>query len=140
MRIAHQTASRIPPGKWRALLAASKISKPARVFAVEVLAPLLAHSGRARPTRAAELAARYARHRDRTSVTTRRVRQLLAELVQAGVLDRDGRPAPGRPARYIALMPGTQYPRPMVIRPRGVAPRRLHAAFARETSGADPPE
>jgi hypothetical protein len=139
LRIAHQTASRIPAGKWRVLLTGARISESARQFALEVLAPLAARSGRVRPTAAGELAARYARHRDRTSITTRRVRQLLAELRGAGVLDRAGRPAPGRPARYVTLLPGTDYPRPMIIRPRGIASRRLHAAFARE-AGADPPE
>jgi hypothetical protein len=139
MTVAHQTASRIPPGKWRVMLTGTRVTTSARVFAVQVLGPLLARSGRVRPSGAAELADRYARARDRSTITTRRVRQLLAELVAAGVLDRDGRPAPGRPARYLALLPGTDYPRPMIVRPRGVAPRRLHAAFARETAGADPP-
>jgi hypothetical protein len=133
--VAHQTASRIPPGKWRVLLTGSHVSKSARVFATQVLGPLLARSGRVRPSGAGELAGRYAHARDRTSITHRRIRQLVAELVRAGVLGRDGRPAPGRPARYLALLPGTDYPRPMIVRPRGIAPKRLHAAFARESTG-----
>lgn len=130
-RIAHQVRSRIPPGKWRVILDAARITGSARIFAVCVLAPLMARSGRIRPTRQPELIARYASERGRPSYTPRRVLQLLAELTRAGVLTRDGRPAPGLPV-YRALFPGTDLPRPMLVRPRGIAPRRIHAQFVRE--------
>ncbi len=137
--VAHEMAGRISPGMWRESLAKRSVTKCARIFAVRILAPMMARSGRIRPAAVAEIAERYARERDRKTITPRRIRQLVAELIGAGVLGRDGRPAPGRTARYRALMPGAGMPRPMIVRPRGIAPKRLHAAFTRETSGTDPP-
>jgi len=127
----------MPPGKWRAAVAAAQLSPCARIFAVEVLAPLVSRAARIRPLSLAELAERYARVRDRAAITGRRVMQLRRELKDAGLVDRTERPAPGRTARYRALVPGMDPLRPMPIRPRGLAPRRMHALFARETSGTE---
>lgn len=138
-RIAHFVTSRVPPGKWRVILAGTGITASARIFAVCVLAPLMAKSGRIRPAGQPDLIARYAAERGRGTYTPRRILQLLAELAGAGVLARDGRPAPGRPASYRALLPGTDLPRPLIIRPRGITPRRIHASFARELASTEDP-
>jgi hypothetical protein len=124
---------------WRGILDRAGVTGSARVFAATVLAPMMSGAGRIRPGGRAELVRRYAEQRGRAGYTGRRIQQLLAELVRAGVLERDQRPAPGRPASYAALLPGTDLPRPMLVRPRGIAPRRLLAAFSRERDGSRGP-
>jgi hypothetical protein len=139
MRVPDQSPSRIPPGMWRVAIGKAPVSKCARIFAVRVLLPMMTRAGKVRPEGQAGLASRYAAERDRTSITGRRVRQLLAELRGAGLLDRLGRPAPGRPGTYTVLLPGTDLPRPMIVRPRGIAPRRLHASMVAELHETGPP-
>lgn len=131
--------SRIPPGNWRVAIRNSKITDCARTFALSVLLPRMTRAGRVRPGGQHALAEGYALERGRRTVTTRRVRQLLAELRAAGLLDRHGYPAPGRAAAYTALLPGTDLPRPMIVRPRGITPRRLHATFLAELHEIGPP-
>jgi hypothetical protein len=117
---------------WRGILDHAHVTGSARVFAASVLAPMMSGAGRIRPGGLAELVRRYAEQRGRPGYTRRRIQQLLTELVRAGVLEYGQRPAPGRPASYTALVPGTDLPRPMLVRPRGIAPKRLLAAFSRE--------
>lgn len=130
--LAHQTTSKLPIGMWRAGVSASGISISARIFAHLVLAPLMARTGSIRPGGAGELIARYAWERGRATYTGRRIRQLLAELIGAGLLGRDRAPAPGRHATYRAYVPGADLPRPMLIRPRGPRPRNLLGAWQAE--------
>src|SRR5258708_7590684 len=132
MRIPEILPSRIPPGSWRVAIMKSKVTECARIFALRVVSPRMTRAGRVRPRGQLELAQGYAAERGRQSITTRRVRQLIAELHAAGLLDRHGRPAPGRAASYTALLPGTDLPRPMIVRPRGITPRRLHASLVAE--------
>jgi hypothetical protein len=135
--VAHEISSRIPVGVWLKVLAEKPVTKCARILTIRVLLPLMTRSGRIQPVGIDELAARYAKIRDRESVTDRRILQLNAELKHVGMLATDRHSAPGRPARYVALAPGTGFPRTLVIRPRGIAPRRIHALFAREAPGTE---
>lgn len=139
MRLPDQFPSRIPPGMWRVAIGKAGVSKCARQFALGVLAPLMTRAGKVRTGGQDRLASRYAAERGRRSITGRRVRQLLAELRAAGLLDRLGRPAPGRPGSYVVLLPGTDLPRPMIVRPRGIAPQRLHASMVAELHETGPP-
>ena len=123
------------PGKWRDAVTAAQLTPCARRFADKVLAPLRTRSGRFLAVGIDTLCARYAESRGRPSITRRRVLQLLAELVEAGVLERAQRPAPGRPARYRAL--AAELLRTLVIRPRGRAPRRLYARFVSEMTDTE---
>lgn len=136
MSIAYTSRSRLPVGMWRAHLDRSGVSPSARLFAMSVLGPMMARSGAIRPAGGrAELVQRYAEQRGRSGYTTRRVRQLLAELVGAGLLIRVRRAAPGRAATYGARVPGTDLPRPMLVRPRGIQGRLskgILASFHRE--------
>lgn len=129
----------ISPGYWRVAMAGNtKITKCMRIFAIRVLAPMLSRSGRIRPRGITHMAARYAETRGRETITDRRIYQLLAALADAGVLTRDGRPAPGRAATYRALIDG-QAPRPMITRRRGILGKRIHTSFARELADQEGP-
>lgn len=135
MSIAYRTRSRLPLGMWHAHLDRSGVTPSARIFARAVLSPIVSRSGFIRPGGAAELVQRYAEQRGRPGYTRRRIRQLLAELVRAGLVGRAGSAAPGRPATYAALVPGSWPTRPMVVRPRGIQSRRVLAAFRRDLDG-----
>ncbi len=83
-----------------------------------------------------QLVTAYLRARGRR-VTPRRIRQIHQQIAAAGLMDPNGRPARGRPAIYRAL--GVEARRAwLVIRPRGVAPKHLHRAFAGELAAARP--
>lgn len=90
------------------------------------------------PDKQADLIARYAAQRSRTSMTARRVQQLLAKLIGAGVLARGPGGYRGRAQTYIAVIPVLPPDGVYQVRPRGLAPRRLHASFTRETGRIQP--
>jgi hypothetical protein len=119
-------------GLWRDLIGKTAgLTRTERLFAVAVLGALMIRGSRICPDRQADLIARYSGQRARP-VTARRVQQLLAALIGAGVLARGPGGYRGRAATYIAVIPQLPESRVWDIRPRGLAPRRLHASFARE--------
>ncbi len=120
-------------GLWRDLIGRTAgLTRTERLFAVAVLGSLMVRGNRICPDRQADLIARYSGQRARRSVTGRRIQQMLARLIGAGVLARGPGGYRGRAATYIAVIPQFPGPAGWLVRPRGVAPRRLHASFARE--------
>ena len=120
---------------WRDLIArTSGLSRPDRLFAVAVLGALMVRGNRICPDRQRDLIARYAAQRGRVSVTGRRIQQLLARLIGAGVLARGPGGYRGRAQTYIAVIPQLPSSGVYQVRPRGVTPRRIHASFAREAA------
>lgn len=120
-------------GLWRDLIGRTAgLTRTERLFAVAVLGGLMVRGNRICPDRQADLIARYSGQRARRTVTGRRIQQLLAGLVRAGVLARGPGGYRGRAATYIAVIPKLPGSGTWQVRPRGMAPRRLHASFARE--------
>lgn len=120
-------------GLWRDLIGRTPgLTRTERLFAVAVLGALMVRGSRICPDRQADLIARYSGQRARRTVSGRRVQQLLAALIGAGVLARGPGGYRGRPATYTAVIPDLPEAGFWLVRPRGVAPRRLHASFARE--------
>jgi hypothetical protein len=125
---------------WRDLIGRTAgLTRLDRLFAVAVLGPLMVRGNRICPDRQRDLISRYAEQRGRRLVTGRRIQQLLARLIGAGVLARGPGGYRGRAATYIAVIPELPPAGVWRVRPRGVTPRRLHASFAREASAAVPP-
>lgn len=71
--------------------------------------------------------------------TQRHVLRLLAEAVSLGLIRRVRHSAPGRPAVYEAVIADHPGYRPVKVRRRGLRPRRLMAAWRRETVPAEQP-
>lgn len=118
---------------WRDLIGRTTgLTRPERLFAVAVLGSLMVRGNRICPDRQADLMGRYAAQRGRPAVSARRVQQLLARLIGAGVLARGPGGYRGRAATYIAVIPDFPPSGVWLVRPRGLAPKRLHASFARE--------
>jgi hypothetical protein len=128
---------------WRDLIARTPgLTRVDRLFAVAVLGALMTRGTRICPDRQADLIGRYASARARTTISGRRVQQLLAKLIGAGVLTRGPGGYRGRAQTYIAVIPVLPASGVYQVRPRGLAPKRLHASFARETGrvpGRHPP-
>ena len=126
---------------WRDLIGRTPgLTRPDRLFAVAVLGALMVRGARICPDRQQDLIGRYAEQRGRRSVTGRRIQQLLARLIGAGVLARGPGGYRGRAQTYIAVIPQLPPSGVWRVRPRGVAPRRLHASFSREAAArAVPP-
>lgn len=121
-------------GLWRDVIGrTSGLTRTERLFAVAVLGGLMVRGSRICPDRQADLITRYAGQRARRTVSGRRIQQMLARLISAGVLARGPGGYRGRPATYTAVIPLLPALGAWQVRPRGVAPRRLHASFARET-------
>lgn len=123
-------------GMWRDVIGkTSGLTRTERLFAVAVLGGLMVRGNRICPDRQGDLITRYCGQRARRTVTGRRIQQLLAALIRAGVLARGPGGYRGRPATYIAVIPQLPAGGAWLVRPRGRAPRRLHASFARELGG-----
>lgn len=124
---------------WRDLIARTAgLTRTERLFAVAVLGALMTRGTRICPDRQADLIARYAAQRSRATMTGRRIQQLLARLIGAGVLARGGGGYRGRAATYNAVIPLLPPSGVYQVRPRGRAPRRLHALFTREVTSRPP--
>jgi hypothetical protein len=124
---------------WRDLIARTAgLTRTDRLFAVAVLGALMTRGTKICPDRQADLIRRYAVQRGRVTMTARRIQQLLARLIGAGVLARGPGGYRGRAATYTAVIPLLPPSGTYQVRPRGRAPRRLHALFTREVTGRPP--
>jgi hypothetical protein len=126
---------------WRDLIGRTpRLGRADRLFAVAVLGALLTRGTRICPDRQQDLIGRYAVQRSRASMTGRRIQQLLARLISAGVLARGPGGYRGRAQTYTAVIPLLPPSGVYQVRPRGVAPRRLHASFTREAAARSRPD
>ena len=117
---------------WRAAVERAAPTKAQRVFLLEVLLPTLRRYGQFAYKGIGALQKAYAWVRGREIYTQRHILRLLRECTDLGLIREIISPAPGRHAAYEAVIPGQGPSRPMIVRRRGIRPKRLLAAWRSE--------
>lgn len=115
---------------WRDQVLKTRLNRSERRLALDVLARVADAHGVVTTGGWERLAALYRRVGERGQCSRQLLQRLVSRLVDAGLIEAHEAPAPGRPASYRLTV--VQAVRRMIVRPRGIAPRRIHRQFRKE--------